>query len=56
MLLLNEYRRTYNNLYKCMACIEDIVVIAQKQNNFEIGKRVEQLLNELERKDIKNEN
>lgn len=48
-LLFKQYDRTYNNFDKCMACIEDIVLICQKQENFEIGKRIEQLLNELER-------
>ena len=46
--LFKQYSRTYNNFDKCMACIEDIVLIAQKQENYEIGKRIEQLLNELE--------
>ena len=32
--LLKQYARTYKNFDKCMACIEDIFVIAQKQNNF----------------------
>ena len=31
-----------------MVCIEDIVIIAQKQENYEIGQRIEKLLNELE--------
>lgn len=47
--LLKHYARTYENFDKCMACFEDIVLIAQKQENYEIGKRIEQLLNELER-------
>jgi len=47
--LFKQYDRTYNNFDKCMACIEDIVLIAQKQENYEIAKRIEQLLNELER-------
>lgn len=47
--LFKQYDRTYKNFDKCMACIEDIVFIAQKQKNFEIGKRIEQLLKELER-------
>lgn len=46
--LFKQYDRTYKNFDKCMACIEDIVLIAQKQENYEIGKRIEQLLNELE--------
>lgn len=46
--LLKHYDRTYHNFDKCMACIEDIVLISQKQNNYEIGRRVEKLLNELE--------
>ena len=48
-LLFKQYDRTYNNFDKCMACIEDIVLICKKQENYEIGKRIEQLLNELER-------
>ena len=47
--LFKQYDRTYNNFNKCMTCIEDIILIAQKQENYEIGKRIEQLLNELER-------
>lgn len=46
--LLKQYSRTYENFDKCMACIEDIVLIAKKQENYEIGKRMEQLLNELD--------
>ena len=34
--LFKQYDRTYKNFDKCMACIEDIVLIAQKQENFEI--------------------
>lgn len=49
IFLFKQYDRTYKNFDKCMACIEDIVLIAQKQENFEIGKRIEQLLKELER-------
>ena len=45
--LFKQYSRTYNNFDKCMACIEDIVLIAQKQQNYEIGKRIEKLLSEL---------
>lgn len=48
MLLINEYKRTYENFDKCMAAIEDIVIICSKQNNYEIGKRIEKLLKELE--------
>lgn len=46
--LFKQYGRTYKNFDKCMACIEDIVLIAQKQENYEIGKRIEKLLDELE--------
>ena len=31
-----------------MACIEDIVLIAQKQQNYEIAERIKTLLSELE--------
>lgn len=47
--LFKHYDRTYKNFDKCMACIEDLIVICQKQQNYEIGKRIEQLLNELEK-------
>ena len=47
--LFKQYDRTYKNFDKCMACIEDIVLIAQKQENYEIGKRIEKLLNELDK-------
>lgn len=47
--LLKHYARTYENFDKYMACFEDLIVICQKQENYEIGKRIEQLLNELER-------
>ena len=53
--LFKQYDRTYKNFDKCMACIEDIVLIAQKQENYEIGKRIEQLLNELETHPIESE-
>ena len=46
--LLKHYARTYKNFDKCMACIEDIIVICQKQQNYEIAERVEKLLAELE--------
>ena len=47
--LFKQYDRTYKNFDKCMACIEDIILICKKQENYEIGKRIEQLLKELER-------
>lgn len=46
--LLKHYSRTYENFDKCMACIEDIVLIAQKQQNYEIAERIKNLLGELE--------
>lgn len=46
--LFRQYKRTYENFDKCMACIEDIILIAQKQENYEIGKRIENLLADLE--------
>ena len=48
MDLLAERDRLYRNFDRCMACIEDIVIIAAKTENYEIGQRVEKLLNSLE--------
>ena len=42
-----EYTRVWKNFDSCMACIMEIMEIAAKQNNIEIGKRVESLLNEI---------
>ena len=47
MNLQKEYERVYKNFDLCMECIEDIILIAQKQQNYEIGKRIEKLLTEL---------
>ena len=46
--LFKHYKQTYKNFDKCMACIEDIVLIAKKQENYEVGERIKKLLNELE--------
>lgn len=46
--LFSQYKRTYNNFDKCMECFEDLIRIAQYQQNYEIAKRIEQLLNDLE--------
>lgn len=48
IFLSKHYKRTYNNFDKCMACIEDIVLIAKNQENYEVGERIKKLLNELE--------
>lgn len=47
----NEYRRVHKNFMKCMNCLEEIMVIATSQNNIEIGKKVEELLKEIEKVD-----
>lgn len=47
----SEYRRVHKNFMKCMDCLEEILVIATKQNNIEIGKKVEELLKEIEKID-----
>lgn len=54
-MLINEYKRTYENFDKCMQCIEDIIIICARQENFEVGRRIERLLDELERKEAKND-
>lgn len=46
--LLKHYARTYENFDKCMACFEDLIVICQKQQNYEIAERIKALLSELE--------
>ena len=46
--LLKHYARTYENFDKCMACFEDLIVICQKQQNYEIAERIKTLLSELE--------
>ena len=46
--LFKQYSRTYNNFDKCMACFEDLILIAQKQQNYEVAERIKTLLNELE--------
>lgn len=46
--LSKQYDRTYKNFDKCMACIEDIVLIAQRQQNYEVAERIKTLLSELE--------
>lgn len=46
--LLEEHGRYYRNFDKCMEAIEDIILIASKTNNIEIGNRIARLLDELE--------
>lgn len=46
--LLKHYARTYENFDKCMACFEDLIVICQKQQNYEIAERIKTLLSELD--------
>lgn len=53
--LLKHYARTYNNFDKCMACFEDLIVIAQEQNNYRIANRIQDLLSELELTEVTNE-
>ena len=47
-LLKKQYTRTYQNFDKCMACIEDILIIAMNQKNYAVAQRIEKLLDELE--------
>lgn len=46
--MLKHYKRTYENFDKCMECIEQIVLIAHAQNNKEICKPIEELMEKLE--------
>lgn len=46
--LLRHYARTYENFDKCMACLEDLIIIAQEQHNYRIAYRIQGLLSELE--------
>lgn len=46
--LLKHYARTYENFDKCMACFEDLIVIAREQQNYRIAYRISGLLSELE--------
>ena len=46
--LLKHDARTYENFDKCMACFEDLIIICQKQQNYEIAERIKTLLSELE--------
>ena len=46
--LLKHYARTYENFDKCMACFEDLIVICQNQQNYEIAERIKTLLSELD--------
>ena len=52
-LLKEAYRRTFDRYQMCLKCIEDILEIAKEQDNYTVGKRIEQLLNDLG-KDIDN--
>lgn len=49
--LFKEYCRTHRNFDKCMLCLEDIMLIATKQNNIPVAERVKELLNDLEKVD-----
>lgn len=49
--LLKNYARTYENFDKCMACFEDLIIIAQEQQNYRIAYRIQDLLSELELKE-----
>lgn len=46
--LLKHYARTYENFDKCMACFEDLIIIAQEQQNYRIAYRIQGLLSELD--------
>lgn len=46
-MLKEEYDKLYNKYDKCLECLEELLIIAAKQENYEIGKRIEKLLNEL---------
>lgn len=48
-MLLNEYKRTYENFDKCMEAFEQILIICKKQKNLEIAKVIEKTLNKLKR-------
>lgn len=49
MSLINEYKRTFENFDLCMKCIENIVLIARSQNNFEVTLPIVELLDRLEK-------
>lgn len=46
--IIKEHDRYYRNYDMCMEAIEDIIQIAARYNNIEIGERIAKLLNELE--------
>lgn len=47
--LKEAYNQTYRRYQMCLQCIEDILEIAKEQDNFTVGKRIEQLINELDK-------
>lgn len=49
-LLLNEYKRTLENFDKCMEAFERIIIICEKQKNYEVAKVIESTLNKLDSK------
>jgi len=53
--LLKHYARTYENFDKCMACFEDLIVIAREQQNYRIAYRISGLLSELDLQEQTNE-
>lgn len=48
-MLFKEYKRTYENFDKCMEAFEKLVIICEKQQNYEVAKVIEETLNKLER-------
>jgi len=46
--IVQEHGRLYRNFDRCMDAIEDIIQIAARYNNIEIGDRIARLLNEIE--------
>lgn len=46
--IIQEHGRLYRNFDRCMDAIEDIIQIAARYNNIEIGDRIARLLNEIE--------
>lgn len=48
-MIVNEYKRIYENFDKCLKAFEQILLVCTEQNNYIIGKIISETLDNLEK-------
>lgn len=48
-MIVNEYKRIYENFDKCLKAFEQIMLVCTEQNNHAIGKIISETLDNLEK-------